>query len=275
MLRRDSRLPLGGVRDTANLQVGDQQPRLRLDQFGAAAAVAAASALVVYVTGGAVMWVRLDMAGLPTDYGLSLVDPRQLLVLGFTAIIGPALITALVLAAATIADPYVGVRFPIITRWSRRIPFKPSMRTWRVAVVLILVPFAIVFVPLGWSTITFVGAVVVAIVLRLLAPTAKTGSVEVPRHFWVGIVIVSLALPLLTTVAQLDGPPDMSKVSIRTNGETKHYRYLVAVTTNYIYVGQRGQIIGIPVHGVRRLAIDQPPSFRFPDNLWDKITDRS
>src|SRR3954471_7128259 len=61
-------------------------------RIGAITGAAAGSVALMYVVGGAVMWIRFRRAGLPADQAVALVPRNDLMVVGLRVLVLPALL---------------------------------------------------------------------------------------------------------------------------------------------------------------------------------------
>src|SRR3954447_25387928 len=79
---------------------GQRPPNTLLESIpNAAAIVGGIGGLLglVYVIGGAVMWLRFDKAGFPADQAVALIPKADLLVVGLRVLVIPALGAAIIL----------------------------------------------------------------------------------------------------------------------------------------------------------------------------------
>jgi hypothetical protein len=247
--------------------------RLGADQLTAIAAVAASGVFLVYLVGGLVYWVRFRDAGLPSTFGLSLIDPRSLLVVGLAELIAPVILS-IVLSAVLLLflDKRFGPPEPI-----EPISVSPRvLRRLRLAfrtIYALFLGFGLLIAPLGWSGLSmllyFINGWVIAGTVTASRP--HNGG-RIPPHIWRYIGVLFITLPLSTFFGQLDGPSQLNRATVTTNTGVTRDVYYVAATTDYVYLGENDNIVAVPISSVQRMVIRQAPPLNHPGSLLDRIT---
>lgn len=227
-----------------------------LPAIGSLVAIAAGASALVYVVGGAVMWVRLEQADLPALPALTVVPRETLLAIGLGQLLGPAVlasVTFVIMGAATrkILSMFTKRnRARMSTIHMNRVFVLSALVATSVAITLMILPFS-------WAqALTAITVIALAAYLLYLER----------RHFHTGrpyriefVLVATVVVSCLAVALQLEEPTWLEGVQVATADGTTRGHY-VASTSNAVYVGARGTLIAVPAARVERVEISPPPS---------------
>ena len=220
-------------------------------QMGALTGLFAGGAVLLYLFGGTVMWLRFRHLGLPSDQAVALVSNADLVVVGLRALVLPTVVVGGALSAMTVIYHRHGLRHTSQPR----------------ALVILLGPVIAVLmlvVPLSLAGLAWPAAVVVLLVvwLRMLATRRRS---EFPVR--IAVVAIMLAAAFFALSKEWSAPGQLPSVSItlvplarESSGFNGELSGVLITQTNGIALGlvPKGTISIYPREQVRSIRLGQP-----------------
>jgi hypothetical protein len=232
------------------------------------ALVGAAAGFGVFLIGmgAAVMWVRLDSAGLPAEQGVGVVSKQTLAVVGAHVLLEPlALGVALLLLSGyfvwrLLGPPSVLARrkgsLAIVGRADRPRSARGLFRSLRFPMLIVCL-----VAPLSWVGLALTAGFVAALITMFEGQ--RLAGVYHERALQMLIASSVAALALITVPAaltiQAESPSRLQRAKLVLEGGVVQSGYFVAETDTAIYVGAHDALTAYPRERVRTVTVSDPP----------------
>jgi hypothetical protein len=234
----------------------------------AVAIVGAAAGFGVFLIGmgAAVMWVRLDSAGLPAEQGVGVVSKQTLAIVGVHVLLEPlAFGLVLFLLSGYLVWRILGPP-PVLSRRrgslivvERTDRPRNAKRLFREVGPLVLITCFIV--PISWIGLALTAGLVAAVFVTIEG--RRWADVYRERGLQLFIVSSIAALTLVAVpaalTAQAEFPSRLQRATLVLEGGAVRSGYFVAETDTTIYVGVEGSLTAYSRERVRAATVSDPP----------------
>jgi hypothetical protein len=218
----------------------------RIEQIVSIAAAIVGLVGVLYVVGGAVMWLRFDKAGIPADQAVALMPHSELLAVGLRLMILPALVLGF---SAFLLGMLLEGRSRFATAW-RKVADRPSAKRSVQALAVLLALVFLAALPFAWASGGWLVGIAIMWVAWFLAGNRK------PRQGpWILAAAAVLAATVVSLSRQANEPVQLlaARVTVGVHHVTGTY---VAADATAVYLGTSdGRIRAYPRASVRELRV--------------------
>ena len=240
--------------------------RSPLEHLGSLAASAAAAIAFVYLTGGAVMSVRFQKAGLPIDQSIAALPREVLLAVGLRRLLVPAV-------AAGLFFFFLGrVKAQLLAR--RRNVAVPAQRSIRqLAYICFALTVVAITTPFSLSALLWVGAFACVALYDWLLTRRWASGHPTARYpaYRVGIVGL-VAVSAVAVAVEYGGPVALETASVETkDGRTITGYYVSSRQQEGVYIGVGPRLMIIPRDDVKSLTLERPPRERSRDSILQRL----
>ena len=241
--------------------------RLRspLEHLGTLAACAAAAISFIYLTGGAVMSIRFEKAGLPAAQAIAALPREVLLVAGLRSLLLPSIVAGLLFSLLG------RFKAQLLSR-SRAVSGTPRS-SHQLLYLSLAIAILVLTTPISLSGFAWLGAFAAVALYDWTLTRRWMGqqtSSRFPAHR-VGIAALT-AVALVTIALELGGPAVLEKATILTReGRTIEGYYVSSRQQEGVYLAVGAKIVITPHTDVKSVSLERPVRQRSRQFLFSRL----